>query len=177
MGISCLKINHSIGHTVGEPITIASNPHLPLGLLSAPVDEEGTPLRPVELIRNGVFVQHLASERYAQYLQVPVTGSLGNIQISPGATREQHLRGYNYMEIISFSWFSPNPFSGDFSAEIRLAYHWVNGKKTPVRGGTFTGNMFKNILSARFSKETTQKGSYYGPRTVLFKGATVVKSE
>jgi predicted Zn-dependent protease len=177
MGLSALKLHQPIGHFVGEPITITSNPSLALGLGSAPVDGEGTPLKPVELIRNGMFVQHMASERYAQYLGVPATGELANIQISPGATREQHLRGNNYFEIVSFSWFHPNAFSGEFSAEIRLGYHWVNGRKTPFKGGTFTGNLFKNILNARFSKETTQSGEYYGPRAILFKQGTISKME
>ncbi len=142
-----------------------------------PVDEDGTALSTVDLIRNGVFVEHIATSRYAQYLDKPVTGNLTNVYVHPGATREEHLRGNNYFEIVGFSWFHPDPFSGDFSAEIRLGYRWINGKKTAVRGGTFTGNIFQNILSARFSKETTQSGNYYGPRTILFKNGIVTKFE
>jgi predicted Zn-dependent protease len=141
------------------------------------VDEDGTPLKPVELFRNGVFTNWLATARYAQYLGVPVTGNLGNIQVMPGATREEHLRGNNYFEIVSFSWFNPDPFSGDFSAEIRLGYHWVNGRKTAVRGGMFTGNIFTAICNARLSKEVMQSGVYYGPRAVMFRNATIAKSE
>lgn len=177
MGLSLFRKGQPLGQVQGEPITIASNPSLPLGLATAPVDDEGTPLRPVELIRNSVFINHLATARYAQYLGVPATGMMGNMQVSAGATREQHLRGNSYLEIVSFSWFNPNPLSGDVSAEIRLAYHWLNGRKTAYRGGTFTGNVFKNILNARFSKEIIQSGSYYGPRAVLFRGATVHPSE
>jgi predicted Zn-dependent protease len=177
MGLNLFTKGQPLGPIAGEPITITSNPALPLGLATAPVDEEGTPLRAVELIRNSVFINHIATSRYAQYLGVPATGMVSNLQVSPGATREQHLRGNNYLEIVSFSWFNPNPFSGEVSAEIRLAYHWVNGKKTPYRGGTFTGNVFKNILNARFSKEIIQSGSYYGPRTILFRAAKVHPSE
>jgi predicted Zn-dependent protease len=177
MGLARLKLHQSLGHIVGEPITITTNPHLPLGLGTMPVDEEGAPMKTTELIRSGVFVQHIATPRYAYYLQVPMTGNLGNVQVNPGATREQHLRGNNYLEIVSFSWFNPNPFSGDFSAEIRLAYHWVNGRRSALRGGTFTGNVFTNLLNARFSKEIMQSGSYYGPRAVLFKQAVVNKFE
>jgi hypothetical protein len=177
MGLSSLKLNQQLGQFIGETLTLSLNPQIPLGLGTAPVDEEGTPLRQVELIRNGTLINYLATARYAQYLNVPVTGNISNIQLSPGATREQHLRGNNYFEIVSFSWFNPNPYSGDFSAEIRLGYHWVNGRRTPYRGGTFTGNMFKNILNTRFSKETTLSGAYYGPRAILFKQGQIVKFE
>jgi predicted Zn-dependent protease len=177
MGLSSLKINQPLGHFQGEPFSITSNPSLPHGLATAPVDEEGTPLRPVEIIRNGTFVNFIATQRYAQYLNVPATGMVANIQVSPGATREEHLRGNDYFEIVSFSWFNPNSFSGDVSAEIRLGYHWVNGRRTPFRGGTFTGNIFKSLLNARFSKEVMQSGMYYGPRVVVFKDATITRFE
>jgi predicted Zn-dependent protease len=178
MGLSSFRIGQPIGQfTSGEPITITTNPSLPLGLYTMPVDEEGTPLQPAELVRNGLFASYIATARYAQYLGVPVTGNISNIQVNPGATREEHLRGNGYIEIVAFSWFNPNPLSGDFAAEIRLAYKWVNGRKTPIRGGTFTGNVFTNILAARFSKEIMQSGAYYGPRAVLFKNAVVNKFE
>ena len=177
MGLSSFKIGQPIGHFIGESLTITSNPQLALGLATAPVDAEGTPLRPVEIIRSGVFVNYVATSRYAQYLNVPITGAPGNIQVSAGATREQHLRGNNYFEIVSFSWFNPNSLSGDVSAEIRLGYHWVNGRKTAFRGGTFSGNVFKDILNARFSKEVMQSGEYYGPRAIMFKGARINKAE
>lgn len=178
MGLSQFKLGESIGQVKnGEPITISMYPSLPLCLSTMPVDEDGTALSTVDLIRNGVFVEHIATSRYAQYLDKPVTGNLTNVYVHPGATREEHLRGNNYFEIVGFSWFHPDPFSGDFSAEIRLGYRWINGKKTAVRGGTFTGNIFQNILSARFSKETTQSGNYYGPRTILFKNGIVTKFE
>jgi PmbA protein len=173
MGLSQLKLGAPIGQFIGEPFTISSNPRLPLGLLTAPLDEEGVPLRPVEIIRTGVFASHIARPRYAAQLGVPVTGEMSNVHIADGATREEHLRGQNYVEIVAFSWFNPDPFSGDFSAEVRLAYHWVHGRKTPLRGGTFTGNVFKGLLNARFSREAMQSGRYYGPRALLFKGATI----
>lgn len=177
MDLSVFKRGQPLGTFTGEPITVMSNPSLPLGLQTAPVDMEGNPLKPVDIIRNGVFVNHIATSRYAQYLGVPVTGMVSNIQVSPGATREEHLRGNDYFEIVSFSWFNPNPFSGDFAAEIRLGYHWRNGRRTPLRGGTFTGNVFRNILNARFSKEVMQSGEYYGPRVILFKDGVINRTE
>jgi len=177
MGVSCLKLGQPIGHIIGEPFHLLSNPSLPLGLFTAPVDGDGTPLRPLEVYRNGVFTNWVAPARYAQYLGVPVTGNLGNVQIAPGATREQHLRSNNYFEIISFSWFNPDPFSGDFSAEVRLGHHWVNGRKTPMRGGTLVGNMFKAMCNARFSKEVMQSSSYYGPRAIVLRGATITRMD
>ena len=177
LNIAQLRHNEPIGEFEGEPFTLSTNPHLSLGSSSMPVDEMGVALQPVELIRTGVFANHLAPCRHAQFVGVPVTGEFTNLHISDGATREEHLRGNNYVEIVKFSWFNPDPYSGDFSAEIRLGYKWLRGKKTPFKGGHFTGNVFKNLLNAHFSREVHQKGSYYGPRAMLFKNAKVTKRQ
>ncbi|MDD9954447.1 MAG: metallopeptidase TldD-related protein [Candidatus Woesearchaeota archaeon] len=175
MQIARLHAGESLGEFTGEPFSLSSNPHLPLGLLTAPVDEEGTPLKPVDLIKTGLVMNHIAPPRYAQYLNLPVTGQMANVYVGAGATREEHLRGHNYVEIVSFSWFNPDPYSGDFAAEIRLGYKWERGKKMPFKGGFFSGNVFTNLLNTRFSKEVMQSGRYYGPRAMLFKDARVSK--
>ncbi len=177
MGLSRLELGVPIGQFKGEPFTLSSDPTLPFGLLSAPVDEEGTPLRPVDIVRTGVFANRLATQRYAQLMRIPATGTMRNVHVSDGATREEHLRGHNYFEIVRFSWFNPDPLSGDFSAEVRLGYHWLRGRKIPFKGGHFTGNVFDCLLNARFSREAMQSGRYYGPRALLFKDATVTKRE
>ncbi len=173
LGMSRLTKGEPIGEFTGEYPTIMINPNLPLGLMTAPVDDDGTHLKNYTLFRNGVFRRHIAPAREAQELGVEATGQISNIHIQDGATREEHLRGGNYIEIVSFSWFHPDPYSGDFSAEIRLGYKWYMGKKTPFRGGFFVGNIFNSILSVRFSKEIMQEGYYYGPRAMLFKDGEI----
>lgn len=173
MGISRMELGESIGKFEGDLFTLSSDPRLRHGLLSAPVDENGTPLERIDIIRTGVAASYITTPKYSKQLNVPCTGQMSNVKVSSGATREEHLRGHKYFEIVKFSWFNPDPFSGDFSAEIRLGYLWENGTRIPVRGGTFTGNYFNSLLHARFSKEVTQSGRYYGPRTVLLKDARI----
>lgn len=173
LGISRLAVDEPIGEFVGETFSIASNPILPLGTGSAPVDADGIPLRTVPIIRNGIFMQYLAGPREAAQMQLPLTGGFANLEICPGATREEHLRGLDYVEIKSFSWFTPDPYSGDFSAEIRLGYRWKRGKKVPFRGGHLVGNVFDSLLRSRLSREIIQSGAYYGPRAMLLKNAMI----
>jgi len=177
LGLSRFTMGQPVGVFEGEPFTISTNPVLAQGLFTVPVDEDGTPLRLVSFIRTGIFSAWIASARDAQYIGVPRTGHLSNIHVSDGATREEHLRGNNYVEIVSFSWFIPDAYSGDFSAEIRLGYRWLLGKKTPFRGGHLIGNMFTNMCNARFSREVMQEAHYYGPRAILFKNAVVKRQE
>ena len=176
MGISRLSSCEPIGEFKGEPFTLSSNPALPLGALSMPVDEEGTPLAQLDIVRTGVFLQWIAGPRYARELGVPVTGNVANVQVSAGATREEHLRGNRYAEIVTFSWFNPDPVSGDYSAEIRLGYFWENGRATPFRGGHLVGNVFSDLCDARFSREVMQAGRYYGPRAVLLRNGSIARS-
>lgn len=175
MGVSRLALGEKVGHFNGEPFTISSNPALPLGAFSMPVDEEGVALTQYDIVRTGVFSQWVAGPRYAAELKVPLTGNVANVYLHAGATREEHLRGNAYLEIVSFSWFNPDMVSGDYSAEIRLGYLWQNGRSTPIRGGHLVGNVFKDLCDARFSREVMQSGRYYGPRTVLLRNGTVTR--
>ncbi len=176
MGLSRLTPGSRIGEFKGDPFTLSSNPHIPLGALSIPVDEEGTPLRPLDIVRLGTFQQWIAGPRYARELGVPVTGNVANVQVAAGATREDYLRGNRYLEIVSFSWFNPDVVSGDYSAEIRLGYLWENGRATPFRGGHLVGNVFADLCDARLSREVMQAGRYYGPRAILLRNGNVTRS-
>lgn len=160
--------------TANKSFTVSSNPSLPFNPASSVFDQDGTASRVVSIIENGLFRHYFAPQRYAYYLKVPATGALGVIELSSGTDDEASLRTDETVEIVSFSSFSPNTMSGDFSAEIRLGYVYQNGKKTPIRAAMFSGNVFRMLETMRASKNRVTVERYSGPSLVRFDdGATV----
>ncbi|MFW5747142.1 MAG: metallopeptidase TldD-related protein [Nanoarchaeota archaeon] len=154
--------------TKGDRLTLISNPLIPFNPGSSRFDADGVPSRILTLVDRGMFCGWFASQRYAHYLDVPATGSLGCIQVGLGSRAESSLRDGCYAEVVSLSSFTPNSISGDFSAEVRLGYFHKNGKKYPFRGGLFSGNVFDLMKHVYFSNSPITADGYCGPSLVRF---------
>jgi len=156
------------GEVKGDPLTVWANRCMPYGIYSSRFDEEGLPAQRVELIRNNELLAFSASQRYADYLNLPATGAFGGLEVAPGSTPAAELLSEPYVEIIQFSWFNPDPITGDFATEIRLGYLVENGIRKPFRGGQLIGNYLDALADVRWSAETGMFGSYLGPHTARF---------
>lgn len=156
------------GEVKGDPLTVWANRCIPFGNNSSRFDNEGIPAQRVELIRENTLVTFAASQRYAEYLSLPATGSFGGVELSPGRIDASALREEPYVEIIQFSWFNPDPITGDFAAEIRLGYLVENGIRKPFRGGQLVGNFFDALADVYWSADTGFFGNYLGPHTARF---------
>jgi hypothetical protein len=172
------KIKHmklsvfDIGEKVTSPnITIISNPMIPFNINSNSFDSDGVQSKKVVLIDKGILKNYFSSKQYADYQKIPPTGELGVIEVAKGNNTPRELDDLAFVEIVAFSSFTPNSVSGDFSAEIRLAYLYKNNEKIPIRAAMFSGNVFriKHYLS---SKVDEQQG-YRGPDRLLVKGAVL----
>jgi len=170
-----------VGRTVfpqepsGDSFTLYSNAILPFGSRSDRFSEDGLPSMRTPIIEAGVLSRFWATNRYAQYLQVPPTASFGNMEIAAGSVDFDGLlqdSGPLY-HIVAFSSMSPDPITGDFVGEIRLGYEITRGKVRPIRGGSVSGNLFSALAAALFSKETVFLGSYSGPQAMRFAQITV----
>lgn len=187
MKISKYELGKPIADFKRDRLTITSNPLADYGLRTLKYDGDTVPAQKMVIIENGIFKNFVTTKMYADYLKIKPSGPLGNIEVASGSKSEKEIyagvddlsgkkSGKSY-EIVSFAWFNPNPFSGEFSAEIRLGYVVENGKKTPFKGGMLTGNVFKMIENAYYSKETIKSGYYFGPKVALFKDMTVASEE
>ncbi len=158
----------------GDPLTMYSNALLPFGNRSGSFDADGLPGQRMPILENGILSRFWATSRYAQYLQIPATGSFGNMEIMPGSVPFADLfdDGPLY-HVAAFSAMSPDPFTGNFVGEIRLGYEIDKGRKRPIRGGSISGNLFAALAAARLSTETVFLGDYLGPRGVRFPHVTV----
>ncbi len=158
----------------GDPLNVWASRCIPYGIHSNRFDEEGLPAQRVELIRNNELVAFSASQRYADYLQLPATGAFGGVELPPGQTETSALQHEPYVEIIQFSWFNPNPITGDFATEIRFGYLVENGQRKPFRGGQLVGNFMDALADVRWSAETGMFGNYLGPETARFNKLKIV---
>ncbi|MBI4494075.1 MAG: hypothetical protein HY690_14905 [Chloroflexi bacterium] len=158
-----------------ERLTLAADATLPFGLATTSFDDEGVPGQRVELVRDGVVAGLWATRRYADYLGLPATGQLGNLVVAPGSasTAELLAQAEPTLHVVAFSWFDPDPISGDFVAEVRLGYELDRGQTRPVKGGSVSGNVFTALANARFSRDLVFRGSYHGPETLWFANLTI----
>ena len=120
------------------------------------------------MIRNNELVAFSASQRYADYLGLPATGAFGGVEVPAGRTEASALLEEPYIEIIQFSWFTPDLITGDFATEIRFGYLVENGVRKPFRGGQLIGNFLDALADVRWSAETGMFGNYLGPQTARF---------
>lgn len=158
----------------GDPLNVWASRCIPFGVYSDRFDEEGLPAQRVELIRNNELVAFSASQRYADYLQLPATGAFGGVELPPGRTETSALLEDPYVEIIQFSWFNPDPITGDFATEIRFGYLVENGDRKPFRGGQLVGNFMDALADVRWSSESGMFGNYLGPATARFNDLKIV---
>ena len=152
----------------GDPLTVWANRCMPFGIYSSRFDEEGLPAQRLELIRDNELVAFAASQRYADYLNLPATGAFGGVEVAPGSIPASGLLSEPYVEIIQFSWFNPDGITGDFATEIRFGYLVENGVHKPFRGGQLVGNFLGALADVRWSVETGMFGNYLGPHTARF---------
>ena len=122
------------------------------------------------LIENGKLKGRWASSRYAQYLKQETTGDLGNIEVEPGKYAEADLfkpeSGRPIYHLYDFSYFEPNPITGEFSAEIRSGEEITASGRKPIKGGSVSGLSSAAVASALFSVEREQRERYLGPKAI-----------
>jgi PmbA protein len=165
------------GTATGDPLTVFATRQLPFGVHASRFDDEGQPAQRVELIRDGRLCAFTANQRYADYLGIPATGDFGDIELPAGVTPEAELLSEPYLEVVAFSWFTPNEITGDFSSEIRLGYLVDGDRRTPFKGGALVGNLIEALANARWSAETGFYGDYQGPQTARFSSLMVAGGE
>lgn len=174
-------VDASPGQTViedsaGDPVTLWSNPLLPGAMGSYRFDGYGTPAQRVCLIDKNVLVRHLADKRYADYLGVPVTGEMGNLEVEGGRRPYAELlrpTGPVLYHLQAFSAFEPNAITGAFSAEIRAGVEITAQGARPIKGGSVSGVLQRDLAHAFLSRERVQRENVLVPQGVLFEALTI----
>ncbi|MCG3205887.1 MAG: hypothetical protein KCHDKBKB_02610 [Elusimicrobia bacterium] len=163
----------------GDRLTLWSNGTIDRAVGSSRFDSYGTPLGRVCLIENNVLKTYLADKRYGDYLGVTVTGELGNIEVQAGTRPLQTLidsaksNGKPLYHLLAFSAFEPNAITGAFSAEIRAGYEITPTGTRPIKGGSVSGVLQKDLLNCALSQERIQRERVLVPQGVLFGNLTI----
>lgn len=178
-GISTAKLGESIqGENItGDVINMKLDPFIENSSESAAYDNDGLPLSQVDLIENGVLKSYWGNTQYSHYMNVTPTGSIKNIVVAGGKKSLAAFKTKPYIELISFSNFQMDPFTGDFGGEVRLGWYFDGEKTIPVSGGAVTGNIKDVQHEMYLSKELQVDNDFIGPRTIQLFNVSVSGKE
>ena len=166
------------GDTVApENLTLRAVRTLPNSSWNMPYDEEGAPIRDLDLIDRGKAVSYWGTRQFSQYLKLENAFDLYNFAVSGGTEAAADLRTGDFLEVVEFSDFQVDEITGDIAGEIRLAYLHRDGKVTPVSGGSISGSMAELGKTMRFSKESRQYNCHLIPAVTRLSGVTVTGAE
>ena len=154
----------------GEAVT---GEKLNLNLLPmAPYSEEGIPMAPRSLIRDGKLELIYGSNRFCQYLGIEPTGDYRRMGLDNGTVPLQELQK-GCLCPVSFSDFQMDAFTGHFGGEIRLAYLYTENGVEILTGGSINGVLPEKQGKLLFSTERYDTMDYTGPFAVKIEGVEV----
>lgn len=161
------------GMPAAEPFDLWAEAVIPGLAASRVFDDDGFPLRRCPVIEAGVLTALVGSVRYADWLGLPRKGNFPLFSVSPGKTRLEELRAEPHLEPVMFSDFQLNPVSGDFGAEIRLAYWFDGTERRAVTGGSLSGSVSLLRSTMRRSAERGVFSHSLCPRAIRLEGLSI----
>ncbi len=140
---------------------------------TVPFSNEGIPMKELEMVRNGKLQVIHGGNRFAQYLGIEPTGFFDGCRVGAGEVSLAEMKSQPYLEVVNFSDFQMDSFTGHFGGEIRLAFLYDGEKVVPVTGGSINGNIFEAQKNFVFSKELQVEKNFEGPKAVAMDGISV----
>lgn len=159
-----------------ELLTVRDNPSIPGSPYSIPFDAEGVNVSEKYLVKKGVVETFIADLKYAEKLGIAPTGnasrgysslpgpSFNGIEVDPGEDTHGSILSSIKKGIIVHQFIGlgqSNTITGDFSANLDLAYIVEEGKITGrVKDCMITGNII-NLLAGEIalSSDRERRGS------------------
>lgn len=161
------------GGKVQDPIDLWAEPVIAGLVASRPFDPDGFPLERTAVIETGCLKTLVGGIRYADWLGQPRKGVFPLFSVSPGIMGISKMRARPHLEPVMFSDFRLESTTGDFGAEIRLAY-WFDGKKrVPVTGGSLSGSVSELRSTMVRSAERAVATRSLCPKALLLRGVSV----
>lgn len=161
------------GASVAEPLDLWAEPAIEGLPASTAFDPDGFPLERTAVIEGGVLKTLIGSVRHADWLGVARRGAFPLFSVSPGSMHLEEMHMAPYLEPVMFSDFSLDAVTGDFGAEVRLAYYFDGGKVVPVSGGSISGSLGALRSSIRRSAEISIATRSRCPVALLLTGVTI----
>jgi len=156
--VSKVKVGDDIQgqEVVGDKINMCLDPKVPY-------DQDGIELKSVTLIEEGQVKAIHGGKRFSYYLGVEPTGNIRDVKVLPGNKSVEEMRTGDGLELVTFSGFQVDDMTGDFAGEIRLGFIWHDGERTPITGGSVSGNIKDIEKNMYLSKEVVEDDWYNGP--------------
>lgn len=140
---------------------------------TTPYSNEGIKMQDRTLLDKGVLKTIHGASRFAYYLGMEPTGNYDMIEVAPGSKSLEEFKQGAYLEVLIFSDFQIDSFTGDFGGEIRLALYHDGENTTPLTGGSISGNIGKVQENLFLSKEEQIRKGYKGPSAISLQGIMV----
>ena len=140
---------------------------------TVPYSAEGIPMKNQELVKDGKLQLIHGNNRFAYYLGIQPTGRYTSFQMPGGSVALEEMKQQPYLEVVNFSDFQMDAFTGHFGGEIRLAFLYDGEKKIPVTGGSINGQILEVQKKLVFSRETQREDDFEGPMAVCLEGIRV----
>ena len=150
-------------------ISLMLEPIMASSTLGMPFDEEGTVLKKLSIIEDGVVKNIWGGREASQRLNYPSNGLYQNYVAKLGTLKDEDLEDEDYVEVAAFSGFSIDNITGDFCSEIRLGYYHLKHEKDPIiiTSGSVSGCVNDSLDSVLFSSERKKQNNFDGPKSVL----------
>lgn len=160
---------------VPEPLSIVSDGALELGLLSAPVGDEGDAVRRFSIVDRGIAAGLALTPREAALRVRDANGGVRNLMVAMGTWPGTiDASGGRVVEVRRLRSLSLDPYTGDASLELALSIdHGIAGPK-PTRGGSLRIDMIAALAHARRSNKLLARGGYVGPDAISIDGVEII---
>lgn len=144
---------------------------------TVPYSGEGIKMSDLKLIENGTLKAVHGVNRFAQYLGITPTGTYEKIRLEAGTQSLEEMKKKPYLQVVKFSDFQIDPFTGHFGGEIRLGYLFDGSTVSKVTGGSVNGIITQAHKNFVFSTEKYSDSKYEGPFAVRIENVAVAGSE
>jgi len=168
-----IEAEHKGNGAIIEPLDLWAEPVISGLPASAAFDSDGFPLERTLVIENGILKTLIGSVRHADWLGVPRRGAFPLFSVSLGSMSLEEMHAFPYIEPVMFSDFRLDSMTGDFGAEVRLAYYFDGKNVIPVTGGSISGSMSTMRTTMRRTKETAMVSRSVCPIAVMLQGAII----
>jgi predicted Zn-dependent protease len=165
------------GANVEDPFDMWAEPFLQGLPASSAFDPDGFPLERTQIIEAGILKNLIGPVRHADWLKVPRKGNFAQFSVSPGTMSAAEMKAEPYLAPVMFSDFRLDGVTGDFGAEMRLAYYFDGKKRIPVTGGSISGSLSQLRSTMRRSAERTTGTRSLCPQALLLRGVSVTSME
>ncbi|MBQ0036494.1 MAG: hypothetical protein KBT35_06215 [Firmicutes bacterium] len=134
-------------------------------------DNNGVALTKKTIVKAGVAKAIFGSKRFGHYINQKNTTGL--FPVCELKAKGSEYKDKKHLIIETFSSPQLEENSGYWGGEVRLARYFDGKKYIPLTGFSISGNIYKDLKSVEFSKESATSGSYKGPKYFIFKGIKI----